>query len=628
MRSDRVLVGALAVVLLTSAARAEELAGEGAPAVGVGVRAEQMVPADCILFVELSDIARTKERLKSTPLGRIYGEDEVGQFLAEPLKRLMEMITKGQQQAGFDFLGATKALKGQCAVCLLGITPNPAGGEPIPDIAVVVGAKGDARKDVEALVGGLLARVREMVPELGVQEYQYGGARVKLLALGEAEIAWTFVGDLAVGALGRGTVEKLLDNLGEKKGKVLADDAAFKTVKESVGKKADFVAYASGTRFYERFRDQMGRDADEFRKSGLADVAGGAYAITAAAEGFREVAYVYSPEKKGVLKLLDQKSLELNGLSAVPADAVAYLALRVDPKKTLDAVFELVGEFDGADEAAEARQAVTAMTQQLGIDLEKQVYEALTGELQGYVAFPEGGGFPDFVVMAELAEADPFSGLVDVLKALALADMQQNNPNAADRFNSLEYRGRTFHYFKLREKDNPMVPTWCIDNEKKWFLVASSPPAMKRALIQLDADAGLDSSAAYASTTKRIVRSKSLMLYLDTKKLFGFGYGWAQAFMQNLPEDKRTGFDPNLLPLAKSIAQHLTGWAIALGSDEKGVALESSGPIPILPAFGATGAIAGGMKQRRRAQARRRRNEEVAPDGPPPVPEGVGGDIF
>jgi len=635
MRLERAFATALSIVLLaTVAVTAEEPGGgggggEGALEWGVGVRAEEIVPADCVLFVELSDITRTRARLAASPLGRIYGEKEVAQFLAEPLRRLTEMLTKAQQQAGFDFMGAAKVFKGQCAVTLLGMRPNPAGGDPIPEVAVIVGAKGEARKEVEALVGGLLARLREMVPELAVQEYQYGRARVKILALGEAEVAWTFVGDLAVGAVGRATVEKLLDNLGGKKGKALADDAAFKAVKESVGKSADFVAYASGKRFYERFRDQMGRDAEGFRKSGLADVAGAAYAVTAAADGYREVAYVYSPEKKGVLKLVDQKRLELKGLSAVPADAVAYMALRLDPKKTLDSVLELVGDFEGADDVAEAREGIAAVEQQLGINLQKQVYDALTGELQAYASFPEGGGFPDFVIMAELADAEPFGGLVEVLKAVALADMQRNDPDAGDRFNSLGYRGRTFHYLKLKAKDNPIVPTWCIDAEKKWFVVASSPPAMKRALIQLDAGAGLDKSEAYLKASSKVVRPKSLMVYLDTAKLFGFGYGWGQAFMQNLPEDKKTGLDPNLLPLSKTVAQHLTGWVLAFGADENGVAFESSGPIPILPSIAGTGAIAGGMKQRRRAARRRERDGRgIAPDAPPPVPEGVGGDIF
>jgi hypothetical protein len=620
----RALLVLVFAISCASSAWAEQ--GPAEPAPGVGVRADQIVPADCVLYFELGDTTRSIERLKNSPLGKIYTEDEVQQFLAEPLVKLREEIARRQQRAQLDFVSMASAFKGQVAVTLLDVKRGQ--NEPIVELVVIGEAKEAWRNEIEAVVSELLGRLREMAPELAVQEYQYGAARVKVLAIGEAEIAWTFVGDLAIAGIGRANIEKIVDNLGENKGEVLAECPAYIEVKKAAGEAPDLLVYGSGTQFVEKFRDVMNaNDLAEFEKLGLGKTDGAAYALTLGEAGFREVLSVYSPEKTGVLKLLDQQPLELTGLKYVPDRALAYMALRVDPKKTLDAFLDIVGEFEGAEEAQEARDEIREMEANLQINLQEQVYDALTGEIQAYLAFPPLGGaiWPDVVVMIELEDAKPFGELLKIVQAVAAADLAERAPDGVQKFYDFPYGDRTVRYIKTGDRGSPIAPAWCLTED--YLIVTSGPPAMKRALRALDGGMGLDSSEAFVTTTRKMSRDRSLLLFVDTAAAFNFGYNSAVALVQNRPKHEITGLDPNLMPLAETISQHLAGWAISFGVKPSSIFVESSGPLPILPTLIVVGA---GGDQVQRAERRRRRQPQRLPQepAPPAIPDGEGGDIF
>ena len=129
---------AVCLFVAGSVARAEADAGaDAAPKTPRAPRAEEILPADTLLFVALKDVARLRADWKETALAKILAVEELAPFVALAGKSITKGLGGLEKATQINPQQLAAAFSGQVAFATLGLPEHPCEHAPLPPVALI-----------------------------------------------------------------------------------------------------------------------------------------------------------------------------------------------------------------------------------------------------------------------------------------------------------------------------------------------------------------------------------------------------------------------------------------------------------------------------------------------------------
>ncbi len=266
-----------------------------------------------------------------------------------------------------------------------------------------------------------------------------------------------------------------------------------------------------------------------------------------------------SDQHQGLDAALTGKPLEAKDLAGIPADATIAVALRLDAQQVLREGLQLLDKLEPRA-AAEIRQAMNEMEQQVGIDIETELLGSLGDVWTLHTAPRSGGLLAGWTLTVNLRDAKQADAWQQKYVQFFAGFGGQFGLSPLREF---EYRKQTAYQLVL-PNGAPMGISWCLTDSH--LIVTLLPQTLKAYLAQEDGDPSLADDAAVADLLA-MESGPCAIAYQDVRSQFVsfyplLQYG-AQVFARQL---RREGIDVNTtaLPSIGAIAPHLQPTLAAL----------------------------------------------------------------
>ncbi len=598
-----------------SVARAEAAAADAAPKTPRAPRAAEILPADTLLFAALKDVARLRADWKETALAKILAVRELAPFVA--LAR--ESITKGlgglEKATQIKPQQLAAAFSGQVAFAVLGLTENPFGNEPLPQMVLI--APDSADKPAQRQIARSLTEwILSLDPNFEEDSYAYNGTLVQTVGVEGFELCTAHVRGLFLCALPKSAMDRLLDGLGNnnenKKRKVLAENPAWRWCRRKTGDPELYV-HMNLERLFAWLTEQ-GQMKEKDKKgllfTGLDQAEAVAWGLHLQEGGIKDTVALALKRRTGLMKMLPDPGRPVTDpmLRRVPSSALAALAFKLDLRGIYNEYLQLVAQTQGDAKRQAIEQTRAAIEQLVGIDLEQDLFQVLDGEIALTLSFPPAGGFiPDVALLIELKQ--------DAKPDALLAALRKLKPAAAKPV--VTFRGTEIYPLPWKKGEQSVSLAYAVRGDV--LLLASDSHAAKRALAQIEAAAdgrslGLLGKSDILKITRTLSGSPSVFWYLDLTTLFSRAYSTAMPLLAwNKQADQ--AFEPAQLPLPETITRHLFGYYLALTVDQKGATLESFSPVGGTGMLMALAVLADQMKKKEEKQPKLTAPTPAARDG-------------
>ncbi len=312
----------------------------------------------------------------------------------------------------------------------------------------------------------------------------------------------------------------------------------------------------------ERIVKALGLDAVE--AIGFSDIPHG--------DGFRTEAALLLKERRGLFALAPKGAPSHRFAAMTPPDALAYGGETCDLAAVWDGILAIAGGIDAqtrADLERHAREGGAV----LGLDLRKDLLEALGTEWAGYVAWPPGGGLlPDVVLFATVRDRER---LVKTLDALADKAREFRKRGSTVTSSRTEFRGTEIRFLEITDRrgdPRPYAPAWAFGAD--FVVFGLCPQTVKHALMEKEAAAdapglgtrGLLGSAGFQQLLAAAPRTAVSATYIDLGRVVTWLYASGVPFLQVAQgaihrQLQMVGIRLNFedLPTADVLARHLKG---------------------------------------------------------------------
>lgn len=607
-----------------------------------------LLPPDTLAVVTLADAHRMTDRFKQTGLWQLYSNPDVQKAFHTPLMTAQMGMAAVELQAGIKISELLSFVnQGEVTFAFLDSARRNEKDEPIPDLLLSI----QAREKTQAVLDELSKRIDQVNAQAGNQleitQAPVGNYTVHRVGVPNLpfSLSYTVCDGTILVTFGEGYLERIL-TLHEKskagplkpadaaKPETLAQSPAFANSVKKSGGESDALLYVNWEALRKNpilnISPKTDREKADWELTGLANIRSFSYALSVKGQGLKETLYIDAPagERKGLVAILDGSAgMNPSALATAPRNAVFALALSVAPDKLFDKIVELAS-FENPNARQDFEQALTALGQQIKLDIKKELFGSLTGQGALSVAMPAkhpklGFGMPQGIVTLQIKDV---AALKNVLSSL------RNAGN--DKFEFTETNIGDNTIMTAREKfpqgKDPGQLAYAIDRNE--LIVALYPLAVRDELHRRHAanavspseqkpGAGLQGTLAddadFKSVAGSIGGAPQFLFYADTGALAVAAYDFLIPIAQLKPRPPQV--DVAALPTADVLLQNLGGTVFGLTSDSDGVAIAGYSPTGIVSltaiatlgvikdrraAAGGNGPGAGGggaMQQRKRA---------------------------
>jgi len=366
------VVAALAACLSLSTTSAAETERPGAP---------HLLPSETLAYVRIANVPELVERFRDTAMGRIAADQQVQPFVGDLYRSAAEAFQVIEDRVGVPLHELLAIPQGELCAALVAAEQ----GRPQPVAFFDVGDHLFAAEQViasaeEALAGQGAMRTTKTIDKTDIVIHTMPGDRQRRIAY--------FVRD---GVIGLSSDEQLLAQvLGVWDGdevNSLAENRTFTAImKRSVGFKDEppqITWYVDPISLAKRatqgtFSAQAGISLiTGLGFNGVKAVGGSLILATDEFDGIFHTHAMLENPRNGVLKMIAFEAGEVTPEPWVPKDAASYASLNWNVDKTYAELTRLYDTFRGED--AWQDQVLEPVGKRLGIDLEKEVVEALEG---------------------------------------------------------------------------------------------------------------------------------------------------------------------------------------------------------------------------------------------------------
>jgi hypothetical protein len=285
---------------------------------------------------------------------------------------------------------------------------------------------------------------------------------------------------------------------------------------------------------------------------------------------------------RGIFALLPHHPLAASDLQVVPQDATVALALRLDPRQTLDRVVDLVVSFDPRARQ-EFADGLWKAESELGIDIKSDLLATLDDKLVLYM--PSGEVLTSWTGTAAALKIKDRRRLERTIDKLAVVGRMRLEPRDEQqqgvRFRESEFEDYTLHYLQFVGTPMPFTPSWCVTDE--YLIAGLTPQAVKTAISRLGQP---DESLAEVEPVAAALGEgdgPAFLGYADTQRIFR---GLYPMFMWGLQaasgELARQGFelDLALVPSVDAVAPHLVPAVSTWRATPEGFRFDSHQSLP------------------------------------------------
>jgi hypothetical protein len=266
-----------------------------------------------------------------------------------------------------------------------------------------------------------------------------------------------------------------------------------------------------------------------------------------------------------------------------------------------------------------------------GVDIEKELLPALSGESADYLAFPATGGlYPEYVLFLGVKDASTFEPLFEkAVAGLCGAVTEEGDVVASQR--TVEYRGVRMHVVDLHEARGddpfPFTPTWAMLRGR--LALTLVPHTMKELVLrsaETTAPVGLAGEEDFRSLLAVAPRDHGGMGYYDLQALLSLVYDTGVPLAQTLVKRNMipvpVRIDLAALPATRTIRPHLRSLGVWFTGDDAGARVSMHAQVPFSGVL-FVGMAAAAFVAMERAEARER-FEEARGEAVAPTPMGSG----
>jgi hypothetical protein len=602
--SSKHLLGTLAAALLLSL-----------PATAQKRSIQPYLPESTAMVLSFPDFNASLRELKQMPLAKMWGEDELQDFVADLLKMADDAWGEGMEQArGAHEMGMLPIDPDQLtklrvegvtvAVTTLDLAMGQFG--PIPKVGIMIQLEfGDSAPIWNQIIEMGLAMAEQMAPvgTFAVEKSEIGDFPLTtLIPLGPDAQAMS----LNVAMLGTGivigtlkdevvsTLERM--NRGEP---ALADSDMYRAAFQHIDRDGaeaeaylrveplvDFGLKALG------FAAQMAPDFPDIDVAGvgralnalgLNGVQAMGMASTYRGDTCVTTCYTVSPKdsRRGLFAGSDT-DLNLDFLPWVPKDAVSFSANTCNFTGIYDGIVKALQAYD-AELAEMALGHVAAMEAQLGFNVRNDLFGIFGNQFITW-SMPMGGAIAAAPEMAILVEVKDPEGLVKILGVISQLS------EGAFEIDEVERRGITAHQIRFNMDPtggmamNPLamyIPTFSFKDG--YMVMGFSAGDVKRVFDRMDREpeprGDIRGNEEFAPYLQSIPREglKSLS-FTDWKANFEGIYQMLTALLAFVPVTDQIPVDFALLPDSSTLTQHLSGGISHGVADENGFLSTSRSP--------------------------------------------------
>jgi hypothetical protein len=550
------------------------------------------VPASTIALAGFEDLHLAQQRFEATAIGRMAQDPSMKAFF-EPLAEALEQMAGPDMLPPpvMDLLKQLEHLRGQLAVAFVGMDESK--GEPLLVASLDFGQH----------VGDFAEFLQRMLAEVGGEDVklevgQQNGRPVWTIAirggptLSATTVDTTFVvathptllQDVAGAPAAAGTLATSADFLAVDK-KLAADGLCFRVY---ANVPAALATFARGWDGEERqMADAMGLDT----------LRAAAYGMSFSGDGFRDSLVLHTPgADHGLMTLLTMPPLtNPRLLDLVPANAFACGEGNVDLSNLLPGVRKLMAQLEPRM-ASEMDEALSGMSRQVGVDLERDLLAGLAGSAAWYLGMPQGGGlFPELAVM--LTVKDPAAYEKTLLKLWeGVAGMVNEEGDVLMRPRVLDVDGQRLHLIELQAARGddvvPLTPSWTLLGDR---LVITLVPYTLREIVwraknPTEAGGGIQSQEDFKALWNARPAAAGEFGYLDLQAILSLLYDTGVPLLQaavkpNMLEKAGLPFTPDwaLLPPARQVRKYFRSMAWTESFNRDGIEFTLHSPIPLMP---------------------------------------------
>jgi hypothetical protein len=525
-----------------------------------------LVPADSVLFAQVSDLERSETRWKVTELAQIMAEPAVQAFFEKPRKNLPK-----QGDAVMDGWSKVKPARGYLAVTKLN-------GE-VPVATLGFQYRG-AQKDVQALVAQAKDELKKDEPTGKADLVQYNGTTIETYALPQLTVATAFVGDWFFAADDLEELKATLDRFnGKGTTPVLEGAEVFKTSLAQMPKEADVLFYLVPKELVGRLKTLALATGQSVNPSAF-DKVEKIQAITAATklEGpvIHDAMFTYAPD------LPPDGSLEKHAMVTTSADTLLFFAscLQWPDKITLpDPATDVIGY---AKILAGLQQALATQ----GLTLEDAL-KSFGPEAAVTAEWADSASQPSALFTMDVKDKAKAEKALDLLSGGSLGSA----PWAKQSLDSVEYYGMPSVGLSM------LKPTLALSDR---FLVAGlSYESVKAAVVAAKTPGGkLDQTPQFKSAQESVKPATHGFGYVDSQRLFQKVYGQLRPLAMmyaSFSKEASEYMDASKLPEAGVISKHLTPIVYSSSKVTGGSLVESVGPVTMSQAALGVGAVVGAV---------------------------------
>ena len=520
-----------------------------------GFRLEAVLPETTLLFAEAPSAPAFRDAFKKTPLGKFFEDEEVRAFASGTFESALEAFSAfgGGLDKDFTWEKALENVAGQIAFAMPAIM---SGEKKEPDIVLTLDCAGKVDVQKKAF-----ERLRKKYEEKGKKPavWKIGADEVISFDLQpDAHLHVTFLGDVAVGATWKGTIEKLVASVRGGQAKPLAKAATFIKAREKAAAK-DVFFYADIAGFVREAKEGLEEHDRKFIAGlgleGLTFAAGG---LTFGDKTVNERFFVGTAgERKGLAKFLSLKGAA-TGFDAAPIDAIQYVSFSIELGELYDTLLEMLKSVDEFQQQ-KTIDTIAEFEKEVGFSVKNDLFPAFGSRIWWYSALPPDGLIPDGVTGLEIRDAARFDKCLQAILKRLPAELA-----------SMDFKGRKIHYFKFVDRADwdparMFLSTIYFIREGDKIAVSSllggfgAANALKRHILRQEKPT-LATQGSVTGWLGGKTDGAALVVYLDIARAFTTYYNTLAplgTFFKDMLRGEKGGADLMKLPLGETIGKYL-----------------------------------------------------------------------
>ena len=553
-------------------------------------RAEELLPAETLLFLDIPNTASSRQRFAGTALGKIWAEPEVQAFIEQPLRTFRQTWEQNSEGRTIvqNILRMLATARGEAFLACTDVSISPG-----LNVTLIAGFDpGDQRKQAEQALERLMIQCRIEYPNAVLEERKFESETYQVWSPSKkVKIAFARVGNFFLFSRGEEPLQQaILRAQGKRKDRLAGAPSFAARRTQSVG--SDALMFLNLQPLVERIkllasfqpglREQIDSmlpfqtllGASSFKDGGIEDH------LWTVIPGARQ-------NQLSTFQKCDRSSLK-----ATSADAILYATINLDLSKWYGDLKKRLGP-NGDAILNETLAKALGPSPMRGIQLDEDILGLMGPELTFLLEWNESSGIaPSLIVQTHdaaksRAAVEKLFVMLEPkwLEALKKEGAHSPSPGRATGNTGTQNpsKSRIYSLKSAGLDGKSFSPAFAVTDS--WVIISLSAASVEKALSTLEGRTpSLATRPEFQTASSRFTKEGYLFIYCDPKRLFEPLYklvDWAVSLAGRKEPGVGKYVDLSKLPRNETISRHLFPSVHVQGLESNGTHQSSFGPISL-----------------------------------------------